>query len=164
MPPGQGFLFGHGDHGGDRLPEIVGHPVALRQRPLVEDRRRELLADQRYEREHEQRAGCGPGDELGEPPVDAQHDQRGQQPPEQQQAPGCPHGRRSGMVSAAWSRQNDSFGVWWRWAASVRRMAHHSHTSANTSAPITASAASTPTMVARITSRLMLVLLYQPPA
>jgi len=62
------------------------------------------------------------------------------------------------MVSAARSRQNDSSGGWRRWAASVRRMAHHSHTSANASAPMTASPASMPTAAAKITSRSMLVL------
>jgi hypothetical protein len=42
------------------------------------------------------------------------------------------------MVTAAWSRPNDCGGsVGRRWLARARRIAHHSHTSTNTSAPIT---------------------------
>jgi hypothetical protein len=61
-------------------------------------------------------------------------------------------------ASAPRSRQNPS-GARRRWAARMRRIAHHSHTTANASAPMIASAANTPTIVAKITSRLMLVLL-----
>jgi hypothetical protein len=59
-------------------------------------------------------------------------------------------------ASAPRSHQNPS-GARRRWAARVRRIAHH--TTANASAPMSASAANTPTIPAKITSRLMLVLL-----
>jgi hypothetical protein len=44
---GHRFVFGDGDHGGDRLAEVVGHSVAFRRARPVVARRGELLADQR---------------------------------------------------------------------------------------------------------------------
>jgi hypothetical protein len=64
-------MLGRGDHGGDRLVEVVGDSVAVGKRWLVEDGGGELLADQGTDPKREQGAGGGPGEEDGQATIEA---------------------------------------------------------------------------------------------
>src|SRR5512132_2249873 len=92
------LVLGRGDHRGDRLAKVVGDSVAIREGWLVEEGGGPLLADQGPNPKHQQGAGSGPGEEDDQASVQAQDDQRGQQPADRQPAAGNLHVRRAGST------------------------------------------------------------------
>jgi hypothetical protein len=92
------LVLGCSDDGGDRLAKVVGDSVGIWERWLVEEGGGPLLADQGLNPKHQQGAGSGPGEEEDQASVQAQDDQRGQQPADRQPAAGNLHVRRAGST------------------------------------------------------------------